>query len=92
MNSCYTVLRFIRRNNETLCVTKLCLCGDIVNLFVASCVKVFLHVCVSGCRCVCVRERERVRDKDGRSLGDSLNPFVETGTVTSEHVRDESEC
>lgn len=42
------------------------------------------------CLCVCACERER--DKDGRSLGDSLNPFVETGTVTSERVRDESEC
>lgn len=38
--------------------------------------------------CVCVTEREQ----DGRSLGDILNPFVETGTVTSECVCDESEC
>ena len=36
---------------------------------------------------------ESVREgRDGRSLGDILNPFVETGTVTSERVRDESEC
>lgn len=43
---------------------------------------------LSACLCMCVRQRKR----DGRSLGDILNPFVETGTVTSERVRDESEC
>lgn len=41
---------------------------------------VFLYVCM------------RARARDGRSLGDILNLFVETGTVTSERVRDESEC
>lgn len=51
-----------------------------MNPFVPSFVREFLHVCV------CERER------DGRSLGDIINPFVETGTVTSEHVSDESEC
>lgn len=42
--------------------------------------------------CVCVCETEREREQDGRSLGAILNPFVETGTVTSECVCDESEC
>ena len=51
------------------------------------CVCVIVHVCVSACECVCEKG-----GKDGRSLGDILNPFVETGTVTSERVRDESEC
>lgn len=59
-----------------------------MNPFVGSFVRVFLHVCV----CVCVWKRERETERDGRSLGDILNPFVETGTVTSECVRDESEC
>ena len=52
----------------------------------------FVCVCTGVCVCVCERERERERERDGRSLGDMLNPFVETGTVTSECVRDESEC
>lgn len=57
--------------------------------FVTGFVRVFLHVCVCDRVFVCVRDRE---ERDGRSLGDILNPFVETGTVTSERVRDESEC
>lgn len=61
-----------------------------MNPFVGSFVRVFLHVCV--CVCVSERERERETERDGRSLGDIRNPFVETGTVTSECVRDESEC
>lgn len=50
-----------------------------------------VHACL--CMRVCETERgEREREQDGRSLGAILNPFVETGTVTSECVCDESEC
>ena len=68
------------RNNEKLCATNLHLW---MNAFVQSFVWVSVCMCARFA-CVCVRETER--EQDGMSLGDILNPFVETGTVISECV------